>query len=669
MTAAFLHADKASPGIGPRRALAWPWVLVLVALLGLATSPAIPARAADTPATGFVWDEVAVTVRLRDDGAMSIREDLTVQFTGGPFRQGFREIPLANIDSISDVTVTEVNVGPARPYRFVGPSAYSRDDPRSFTYQRVGTVLRIEWSFPPTSSTTRSWVITYTARGALRVYADAQPPYQEIRWVGVDAALTQDAPVTTATLAFILPRRVDPQAARAESNGAPFGETNGQAWFWRAEHLGPGQSLEASLQFPPLVAARKPAWQGTYDRQVRQDAPANLAFLGLALLTAVGGSVGLLVAWWLRGRDPLPGPTPDRLATPPDDTPPGVVGALLDEQVDERDFLATLIDLARRDVVRITGVVQPVASNQRPMVLTLLQPDAPLAPFERALLETLFAGTWWRYAQVRLPLDDPTGLRESLLRVAALLYGELVQRGYFTAPPPDTRETWRYAGIGLWLLAALLFLGGFVAGAALMWLLLPCIALVAIGSASFVVSRYMPQKSQVGVDAAARWRAFRNHLAAVDRLGALDSDRTNFERYLPYAVAFGIERPWVAAFARGSTASPGWRDTLRPSGSWIPHAGRPGGGMPASGLNPPDLPDLSHVGGLQNVSSLASASLQSSSGTLFDLFNEVGYTFKPELVLGNTTIDGEDALKFGFEVLGAVLSSGRGSGGGRGGFS
>ena len=91
--------------------------------------------------------------------------------------------------------------------------------------------------------------------------------------------------------------------------------------------------------------------------------------------------------------------------------------------------------------------------------------------------------------------------------------------------------------------------------------------------------------------------------------------------------------------------------------------------MPASGLNPPDLPDLSHVGGLQNVSSLASASLQSSSGTLFDLFNELGYAFKPELELGNTSIDGEDALKFGFEVLGAVLSSGRGSGGGRGGFS
>ena len=672
MTAALLWGRQVAPGFRSGVARVALWLATVAVLLGLAARPSL---AADEPASRFVWDSVSVTVRLLDDGSLRVREDDTVQFTGGPFRQGYREIPLTEIDSISEVTVTEVGVGDARRYQYVRPDQYSRNTSRTFTYQQVGTTMRIDWSFPPTTSTTRSWVIEYLARGALRVYDDAQPPYQEIWWIGVDRELTQTAPVNTATLAFILPRAVDPKATKAASNGTSLGGKNGQAWFWRAERLTAGDTLQASLRFPPLVEASKPAWQVTLDRQLTRETPANLAFLGLALLTAVGGSVGLLAAWWTRGRDPLPGPTPERLTEPPDDTPPGIVGALLDERVDERDYLATLIDLARRDIVHISGVAQPVASRNQPMVLTLLKPDAPLKPFERALLAALFPQTWWRHAQVRLPLDDPTGLREALRRVEALLYEELVQRGYFTAPPPDTRETWRYAGIGLWLLAVIVLLGGVVAVSSITWVLLASLVLVAVGSAVFVVSRHMPQKTRAGAEAAARWKAFRSHMEAVDRVGARDGGQAGFERYLPYAVAFGVEQPWIDAFARGATASPGWREAVNLDGDWIPDGGRTGTKIPAQALAGADLhlPTLPHPGGLQNVSSLTAASLQSTSGTLFDMFNEVSDAFRPERVFGNMDIDGGDiALRVGLEVLDLALSGGKGghgSGGGGGGFS
>jgi hypothetical protein len=88
--------------------------------------------------------------------------------------------------------------------------------------------------------------------------------------------------------------------------------------------------------------------------------------------------------------------------------------------------------------------------------------------------------------------------------------------------------------------------------------------------------------------------------------------------------------------------------------------------MPLPVTGPTDL------GALQNVSSLASSSLQASSDTLFDLFNEAGKAFSLEKALRSTNIDGGDiALRIGISIVGAALGGGKGggSGGGGGGFS
>ena len=468
----------------------------------------------------------------------------------------------------------------------------------------------------------------------------------------------------------MLPRPVDPADVVAEGNGLPSGGTDGQTWNWRKQDLGTGDTLEASLRFPPLFAVSAPAWQETYDRQVNRETPVNLAFLGLALLTAVGGSVGLLATWWMRGRDPDPGPVPERLTDPPDDTPPGVVGALLDEQVDHRDHVATLMDLGRRGVVRITTLPQPVRTSNPKMMVTLLVPDAKMAPFERELLEAFFAQTWWRNAQVKLPDNDPEVRREALERVNRLLYAELVQRGYFTAPPPETREWWRYAGLGLWALAVAVLLLSLPLVSSFVWPLLTSIALVVLGTMLFVAARHMPRKTRAGAEAAARWRAYRESMAAVSRVNTPPS-RERFARDLPYAVAFGIETPWIDAIARTrpvADAALPWSDLSNVDVSWLRSTGHVSANLPLPDV---DLPDL---GGLQQVSSLASSSLQASSDVLSDMFNEVGEAFRWEGgAPGGRSVsfdDGDAALRIGVEILLAVLSGGKGgSGGGGGGFS
>ena len=663
MTVALRWIQHTVAGAGVCRARAVLVVVALVAtLLGVA-SPASLARAADTPASRFVWDQVSVTLRLQQDGTVRVREHLAVRFTGGPFRQGFREIPLAYIEKIDQVSVTEVGSGPAQPYTFVRPGAFVPFAPRTYTYQQVGTDLRIDWSFPPTVSKTRAFVIEYTAHGVVQVYADAQPPYQEIAWTGVDRSLTADAPVNRATLIFILPRPVDPRDTVARGNGTPYGGEDGQVWFWRADRLGRGESLEASLQFPPLVAASKPSWQDTRIRQIVRDARVSLVLLGLALLTAVGGGVGLLAAWWTRGRDPVVGDVPEFLTAPPDDTPPAVVGALLDEQVDQRDFVATLVDLGRRGVVGITEQVQPEVSMERRVAVTLLEPSAPLAPFELTLLPALFANAWRRQAQVHLPLRERAGMGEALAEVESLLYSELVGRGYFASRPPRTRAGWRFGSVGLAMVAAIILVIGVSIPSITMWAFLASVVPIGLAVAMYVLAQHMPQKTRAGAEAAARWRAFQRYMAAIDLVDVRDRAQEGFERDLPYAVAFGIERPWISAFARTGTAAPSWYDTVNLDGAWMRAGGRAHAGVPL-----PDL-DLPQVGGLQGVSTLTANSLQSTSGALFDLFNVASASFDPVQVARNAPLsDGQLALKLGLSVI-SIAAGGRGSGGGRGGFS
>ena len=207
----------------------------------------------------MVWDEIDVTVELREDSSFHVTERDRIDFIGGPFRSGYREIPLARIDAIDNVRAGEVDRrhGPALPVcatgRLLGRRAQylhlSRGGTDAAGSSGASRALR---------RNPRTFQIDYDAFGALRVYNDAEPPYQQISWIGVGEEITKSAPVNNATLRFVLPRPVDPGRTFIQGPGSQRPEdhtTDGKTWTWTASNLGQGDSLEAGLQFEPLVLA------------------------------------------------------------------------------------------------------------------------------------------------------------------------------------------------------------------------------------------------------------------------------------------------------------------------------------------------------------------------------------------------------------------------------
>ncbi|MDQ3657479.1 MAG: DUF2207 domain-containing protein [Chloroflexota bacterium] len=372
----------------------------------------------------------------------------------------------------------------------------------------------------------------------------------------------------------------------------------------------------------------------------------HLAFIvGMAALL-VGGIVALLVLWYVRGRDPAIDKVAEYITEPPDDLPPGAAGTLLDEHADHHDVVATLLGLARHGAIQIHEI-QPASGRRRAQVdyeLEIVDPTATKSRLEQDLLKALFAGA--PEAGKRALLRDVKGRFDDQERyIKADLYQELVDRKYFTRSPEDTRAAWRRLS---WFgLIGSIVLGVIVWQITDAFALLPTVAAVFVWIGMIRMSKSMPRKTRHGAESAARWRAFRTYLQSIDKHEDLAEARSLFDRYLSYAVAFGLEKKWLTTFAAAGVSSPGWFDSpSRGDGgdvgetifdtmqtAWI--FGHIGGGgnvdLPTVGMPNVDLPNVGmpNLGDadLQGMAEAMGGGLQDMSGGLAGLLDSAGGIF------------------------------------------
>lgn len=641
---------------------------LLVVGLVVATFPPLVREAS---ARSVRWTEYNTTLDVHSDGSVTITEDQVIAFSGGPFTKGYATIPLGRIEDINNIQVLENGV----------PLRRGNGDPGTFSVTTSGGDVNIDWWFTPAADEERNFTIRYDVTGALRVYADRQ----QLWWRVIDTDFAAD--IDSATITVNLPEAVSADqlsVAWYASTGSTFPVdwqiTSPTQIVWHATDIRQGEALEERLEFPPITAATVPDWQAAVDAQQRREeqlapykALANMLMLGAGLLLLVGGSAGVILLWFTRGRD-VPVTLPiDLLKQPPDDLPAAAVGTLVDERADDRDVIAAIISLASRGVLKIeekepSGVLGELGFGSRDFVFHRLETDVTLLPFETELLGAIFTG---KQTEARLS-KMKTRFADRQARVKESLYDEMVKRGYFERNPQVTRGIYRGAGIGLLVLS---IFGGFflyaLIGSFAPYVIVPIIGAAVVGLLLLIVSGSMPRKTPAGAEAAARWEAFRRYLAEIERYDTVADAKQVFDRYLPYAITFGLERAWVSKFASVGTPAPTWYggpydDWGDPSrGGRLPRGRRggdviiiPGGSPTGGGGGGGGLPDL------QDMSDRTGRSLQSMSNGLFDLFNEAGKAFT-SFSSGSGSGGGRSGGFGGFSGGGGSFGGG-GGGGGRG---
>jgi len=565
----------------------------LLALLLAALALAAPAASAQSDSGERIL-LFRSDVRVAKDGSLDVVETIRIRAEGNRFQHGL----LRDFPTRYERDGRMVRVG----FDVENVTRDGRDEP--WTTEPGGNGVRVKIGDPDRilDSGEHSYAIHYRATRQLGFFAG----YDELYWNAT--GLGWDFPIDVAEARIRLPRAV-PFGQRAVYTG-PQGSTAhdalivseapGDILFRTSAPLGAREGLTVAVAWPKgVVDAPRPPTAA--ELWLADKGPIAAA---LAALLALCGFY--FHAWRKAGRGPLPG-TVVPLFTPPDGLSAAALRYVRKMGYDTRAFAAAIVQGGVEGKLRLVEGEGGFFSRGKTRIDKVAEPDGMAAP-ERDMLRKLFAGSdslemdnenhaTFSAAQKALReglesafLDRTFHLNKGWAWAGlALLGGAMLFVALVVAltDPYAADGAWGPPALGLALLAAALTAGirsrlaapgrswllaliaiGFAAGAAFM-LFTAYIVAADSGEAMTVVKMLSPLLALPLALSAFRWMAaptregrrlmdeiagFEKYLSVTeeDRLETLHPPEKTpelFERYLPHAIALGVENRWAARFA------------------------------------------------------------------------------------------------------------------------
>jgi len=467
-------------------------------------------------------------ITVQKDGKIQVREKIDYDFEG-LYRHGiYRKIPV--IKKNSDGKEYELTLDVQSVQDEKGKN-YSHSD------SWVNKQYQIKIGDADTTITgLHTYIITYLASGALTYYSD----HDELYWnsTGNEWPVRMENVNTTVRL----PPEAHMDAVKTAcftgllgstaSNCSVVSEKNSTSVSTQA--LPTGSGLTIVVSFPKGLAAvlePKPytAFEGTWYGKLIIGIIIGLLAVG-ALVWYVLLPIYIPLKWYLTGRDPRsqdvrvwydpPQTAQGRKLTPAE------TGALIDETVDMKDIFGSLIQLAQKGFFKI---VEDKKGNYTFIKKRGWSVDNSLMPFEKELLDGIFRGG----DECKLKGKD---LGDEVQTVTDNLYKQVVNDGFFKTNPEKTRTKY-YA-----LAGSAFFTGN---------ILLTIIA--------FIFAKFMPAKTETGAQQASVGRSLKTFLTSQERQFAFQANnQMMFEKLLPFAVAFGVEKIWANRFKDIALSQPSW---------------------------------------------------------------------------------------------------------------
>ena len=552
------------------------------AALLLALAPA--AAHADERILRFVSD-----VQIQPDASLEVTETIDVNVEHININHGiFRDFPTRYRGKRGET----VHVG----FKLQGTTLDGGTVPASV--ESIGNGVRIKIGDPETYVDTgeHRYVIRYRTTRQLGRFKD----FDELYWNATGNGWM--FPIDVAEARIRLPQAVPfgqhavytgPQGSTA-ANAAVVAETAGDITFRTTQPLGPYEGLTVAVAFPKGVVA---------DARKSEQALWLLSDYGPPVVGGLG-LLGLLgfyfVAWKRAGRNPRPG-TVVPLFSPPDDLTPAGMRYVTEMGADNRAFAAALVDMGVRGHIKLTETEGGWFSGDKTR-LERLPSSTPLPPDEEAALRELcMTGESIMMEQKNHTKFSSamSGLSDVLKKkyegkmfnrnfgwaVAGLLLflAILWLTGAAVAAATDGAALWQIGvTLGGLVVAALLsmvikgsstagkcLLGGiafggmavaFTTGMPLFfqalnsgWALpvvLPLLALPVVISAFWWIAAPTKEGRAV-LDHIAGFKQYLSitERERLDRMTAPADTPEIFEKYLPYAIALGVENRWADRFA------------------------------------------------------------------------------------------------------------------------
>lgn len=548
---------------------AFTWLACVVSLASPAfagTSVVRPASAEpvrpagerrSSPAEAREWriEDFHTDIRVFSTGVVEITERIRVRFDGS-FNGVYRTIPIEyrgprGFNVTLRLDVEGVEDGSGTPLRY--------ELSRERHYRKVKIWV------PNARDAVRTVVIRYRAENALLHFSEDDVEWDELYW-----NVTGDewpVPIDASSARIQLPSAVTGLRARAFTGRYGSDESAADVRVADVERAVEVRSLRGlgiheGLTVVVAWDARAGGAGGDYvvhrpgrlERMMeflRSNWPILIPFLVFTLMFRI---------WSNSGRDPAKRPVAARYE-PPDGMTPFEAGVLVDNRPDMRDVTSTLVDLAVRGWIVIEEVEEQKLFGlvkDKDYEFELRRPlsaSGALKQHERLLLEALFHGD--RDARVRVS-DLENSFYKDLPAIKSAVFDQLVGKGFYRSRPDRVQGAW----IGGGLAVAVLFgvFGTILAGNWGMSGMTVIVAAVLCGAILVGFGILMPARTVPGARAQEAVLGFQEFLDRVesDRFKRMITGPEMFEKYLPFAMALGVEKQWAKAFEDMMTEPPNW---------------------------------------------------------------------------------------------------------------
>ena len=631
----------------------------------------------------LLWNRLDVDISVQSNGDLQVVETNVIDFTSGIFTFGYRDINQNRLSQIKDVKVTQ----DSSPIKYETSTTDAGD-------------FRIKYYFPEARNEIRTFKLSYTVIGATRYYTNGDVIYWAPVYAARNGFSVQDSRTTVrlpAGATALLATTFGPSATvTGQGESLVIAEAK--------EPIRSGKQLEVLVSIPHgILSGSAPSWQADYDQEQQSRVvgqSVSFGFLLVGLLLIFGGPALIVLWWYTRGRDPSVGMMAEYLNEPPPGITPGMAGTLIDGSADQQDLIATVVDLGRRGVLSLkeqgqANVAGIVVSRDYLVSRGTRFKSEKLATYEAKLIDAM-----------RLNDDTVTTLSAISGKLFAqtnyikgAMYDELIRLGIYTYKPDGSRSRYTLAGIILLIFAC-------ITGCAVAWIsttydlteLCPAVGIGLNAVLLLIVAKKLQARTRKGAEVRMRVEAFRRYLQNIEKYTDIKSAQALFDRYLPYAIAFGLDRTWIQKFSTVPTPAPSWyipfdigsgmktnrtlgAQSIVNVGSAIAHA------TPLDISNAASAPVT-----MDSINDGLSSGLSDVNKGLASMFSSVSASFlnKPlgaENAIGaaahiassaasSSSSNGADTAKAGVEIAGAILGAvldiatggGGSSGGGSGGF-
>ncbi|MCA9342907.1 DUF2207 domain-containing protein [Candidatus Saccharibacteria bacterium] len=494
-------------------------------------------------------------------GQLDITETITATFPEYDQNHGIeRALPKTYKENSLDLKIDTVTKESGQAWNY---TTYSQNDNLVLRIGDADRYVRGE----------QTYVIKYSVSNVITFYDN----YDELFWdvngdqwgqvfENVSAKLTIDQSILGSTMTEKL--CYTGSFGSTESN-CTVTEDDGTVSVYTTESIGPEQTLSFVVGFQPGTFSKPPV-------NILQVLATIFALVASVLVPVITLFV-LLKKWRKEGRDSKGSGIIVPEYAPPKNLNTVLADVILNERLSPKAVTAGILELCIAGYLKIYEVEsKKFLGKKTDYEIELVKRPDNLAAENQEVISMLFSGSG---AGTKLNISQQKNkLYTKLKSLSSLAETNVVAQGFFTQKPTKARSKFYLLGSIYCVLCGLAVFVGFSLNYVFLLLALS-LGLTAV--AIFIISSVMPARTSLGVKTKEHLLGLKDYmkLAEEDRIKTLQSpkgvektpvDTDNkaqliklYEKLLPYAVLFGIEKDWATAIAPLYQQPPEWFNSTR----------------------------------------------------------------------------------------------------------